>query len=84
MTTTTDRFIALPDDETLAESVTGMKEYGFSVEVVDHLDAARGAVLARIPEGASVMTFPSATLEETRIAEAIDSGGPYDSARIKG
>lgn len=76
-----DRFAALPDDETLAETVVGLEEHGFSVEVVDDLDAARRAVLARIPEGSSVMTNPSVTLEETGIAQAIENGGPYDSAR---
>jgi acyl-CoA hydrolase len=78
-----DRFAALPDDETLAETLVGLEEHGFSVEVVDDLDAARRAVLARIPEGSSVMTYPSVTLQETGIARAIDNGGPYDSARTK-
>jgi acyl-CoA hydrolase len=84
MTTTSDRFATLPDDETLAETVGGMEERGFSVEVVDDLDAARAAVLARIPEGSSVMTNPSVTLEETEIADAIDSGETYASARSRG
>jgi hypothetical protein len=79
-----DRFAALPDDETLAETVVRLEEHGFSVEVVDDLDAARRAVLARIPEGSSVMTNPSVTLQETGIAQAIDNGGPYESARTKG
>ena len=52
-----------------------------SVEIVDDLDAAREAVLARIPEGSTVMTNTSVTLQETGIADAIDSGGPYESAR---
>ena len=77
-----DRFTALPDDETLEETVLGMEERGFSVEVVRDLDAARLAVLARIPRGSSVMTNPSVTLQETGIAQAIDSG-PYDSARTR-
>jgi hypothetical protein len=76
-------FAALPDDETLTETVVRLEEHGFSVEVVDDLDEARHAVLARIPEGSSVMTNPSVTLEETGIAEAIDNGGSYDSARTK-
>src|SRR5919106_5892919 len=63
------RFTALPDEEELAATV------------VDDLDAAREAVLARIPEGSSVMTNTSVTLQETGIAEAIDDGGPYESAR---
>ena len=82
-TQTRDRFTALPDDQTLAATVVALEEHGFSVEVVDNLDAAREALLARIPEGASVMTNTSVTLQETGIAEAIDDGGPFDSARNK-
>jgi len=51
-----DRFTALPDEKTLAATVVALEEHGFSVEVVDDLDAAREAVLARIPAGSSVMT----------------------------
>ena len=59
------RFTTLPDEETLAATVVALEEHGFSVEVVDDLDAAREAVLARIPEGSSVMTNTSVTLQET-------------------
>src|SRR5689334_25223042 len=75
------RFTTLPDEETLAATVVALEEHGFSVEVVDDLDAARVAVLARIPDGSSVMTNTSVTLQETGIAGVIDGGGPYDSAR---
>ena len=83
MTTTpaSDRFTTLPDDETLAATVVALEEHGFSVEVVDDFDAAREDVLARIPDGSSVMTNTSVTLEETGIADAINDGGPYESAR---
>jgi hypothetical protein len=80
-TTTPDRFTMLPDEQTLAATVTALEEHGFSVEVVDDLDAARQAVLARIPHGASVMTNTSVTLADTGLADAINGGGPYDSAR---
>jgi acyl-CoA hydrolase len=76
-----DRFTTLPDDETLAATVVALEEHGFSVEVVDNLDAAREAALARLPEGSTVMTNTSVTLQETGIADAINDGGPYDSAR---
>ena len=78
-----DRFTTLPDDQTIAATVVALEEHGFSVEVVDDLDAARKAVLARIPKGSSVMTNTSVTLQETGIADAINGGELYESARNK-
>ena len=78
-----ERFTALPDHQTLDATVVALEEHGFSVEIVDDLDAAREAVLARIPEGSSVMTNTSVTLQETGITEAINDGGPYESVRNK-
>jgi hypothetical protein len=77
-----ERFTKLPDEETLAATIVALEEHGFSVDVVDDFDAAREAVLARIPEGSSVMTNTSVTLQETGIAAAID-GERYESARNK-
>ena len=82
-TTTPGRFTALPDGQTLASTVTALEEHGFSVEVADDLDAARQAILARIPRGSSVMTNTSVTLQEAGIADAINDSGHYDSARAK-
>ena len=79
-----DRFTSLPDERGLAATVVALEEHGFSVEVVNDFDAARAAVLARIPEGSSVMTNTSVTLAETGIADAInDGGGRWESARNK-
>jgi hypothetical protein len=80
-TEVSDRFSTLPDEQTLAATVVALEEHGFSVEVVDGLDAARAAVLARIPQGSTVMTNTSVTLQDTGIADAVNDGGPYDSAR---
>jgi hypothetical protein len=81
---TADRFTSLPDEHALAATVLALEEHGFSVEVVDSLDAARMAVLARIPEGSSVMTNTSVTLTETAIADGVNGDdGPWDSARNK-
>jgi acyl-CoA hydrolase len=82
-TKTPDKFAALPDEDTLAATVTALEEHGFSVEVVDDLDAAREAVLARIPHGSSVMTNTSVTLQEAGITDAVNDSGHYDSARAK-
>ena len=59
-----DRFTALPDDTTFAATIVVLEEHGFSVDLVDDFDATRRAVLARIPEGSSVMANPSVTLPE--------------------
>ena len=86
MTTTAvpDRFTMLPDEHALQATVVALEEHGFSVEVVSDLDAARQAVLARIPEGSSVITNTSVTLTETGIADAINDGGDrWESARNK-
>jgi acyl-CoA hydrolase len=80
-TDTAARFTTLPAEHALQATVVALEEHGFSVEVVDDLDAAREAVLARIPHGSSVMTNTSVTLAETGIADAINNGGSYDSAR---
>jgi acyl-CoA hydrolase len=83
MTETSDRFTALPDESILAATVVALEEHGFSVEVVNDLAAARAAVLARIPHGSSVMTNTSVTLADAGIADAVNDGGPYESARNK-
>src|ERR1700693_5195800 len=79
-----DRFTTLPDENTLQATVVALEEHGFSVEVVSDLDAARQAVLARIPEGSPVMTNTSMTLAETAISDSTDDGGGRrESARDK-
>jgi acyl-CoA hydrolase len=81
-TATPDRFTTLPDEDALQVTVVALEEHGFSVEIADDLDAARLAVLARIPAGASVMTNTSVTLAETGIADAVNEGGSrWRSAR---
>jgi acyl-CoA hydrolase len=82
-TATPDRFTTLPDEAALNATVVALEEHGFSVEVAGDLDAARQAVLARIPDGSSVMTNTSVTLTETGIADAINEGGRWESARNK-
>src|ERR1700745_170647 len=77
-------FTTLPDEHTLQATVVALEEHGFSVEVVDDLDAARQAALARIPDGSAVMTNTSVTLAEAGTADGInDGGGRWESARNK-
>jgi hypothetical protein len=62
-----NRFTTLQGEDAPQATVTALEEHGFSVEVVDDLDAAREAVLARIAEGSSVMTNTSVIRQETWI-----------------
>jgi hypothetical protein len=66
-TQASERFTALPHERALGETVVALEEHGFSVEVVHDPNAAPEAVPARIPEGSSVMTNTSVTLQETGI-----------------
>ena len=71
-TETSGRFTALPMTQTLAATVVALEEHGFSVEVVDDLDAARQAVLTRIPRRSSVIFVAGAqkivpTIEAARV-----------------
>jgi hypothetical protein len=77
------RFTSLPEKDMMEATIVALEDHGFSVEVVDGLDTARETVLARIPKGKLVMTNTSVTLKQTGIADAIDQGGQYQSARSK-
>lgn len=77
------QFDALPDEQTVATTVSALESHGFTVEVVDDLTAARKAALARIPHGARVWKNTSITLDETGISAEVDApGGPYESVRL--
>ncbi len=77
-------FDALPDEQTIAATVSALESHGFTVEVVDDPTAARKAVLARIPHGARVWKNTSVTLDETGISAGIDAAdGPYESVRLQ-
>jgi hypothetical protein len=43
----------------LATTIVALERRGFGIDVVDDFEAARSAVLARIPRGASVLTHRS-------------------------
>jgi len=78
------QFDVLPDEQTVAATVSALESHGFSVEVVDDLTAARKTVLSRIPHGARVWKNTSITLDESGISAEVDApGGPYESVRLQ-
>jgi hypothetical protein len=70
-TEVSDRFTALHDERTLAETVLALEEHGFRRRG-RRRPAPRDTVLARIPEGSFVTINMSVTLQEIEIADAID------------
>ena len=84
MTTSTSlRFDLIPGDGVIATTAKSLEEHGFTVDVAADVEAARALVLGTIPEGSSVMTNTSITLEETGIAAAVNEGGLFDSVRTR-
>ena len=81
LATASDRFSRVADEDMITRTVAALERRGLSVEIVDTLDQARDAVLARLPEGAEVMTFTSATVEESGVAAAVNESGRYVSVR---
>jgi hypothetical protein len=75
------RFSTAAGEDAIAATLAALDEHGITAEVVDGFESARRAVLDRLPAGATVMTNPSVTLDETGIAAAINDGDGFDSAR---
>ena len=73
---------ATPASETVLEALAArLRERNFEVLIVDDADAAREAVLERIPAGASVHSGKSKTLEDAGIFSALMEGEEYDFIR---
>jgi hypothetical protein len=73
---------AAPASEAALEALAArLRERNFEVLIVEDADAAREAVLERIPEGASVHSGKSKTLEDAGIFSALMEGESYDFIR---
>lgn len=78
-----DKWKQIPTDETLAKTVATLKENGIDAIVVENGVEAKEYVERTIPEGATVMSMTSVTLEKTGIEKAINESGKYDGVRAK-
>jgi LUD domain len=80
----TERDFAAPASEAELEALAGrLRERNFEVLIVDDGAAAREEVLKRIPEGASVHSGKSKTLEDAGIFGTLMEGDSYDFIRKK-
>jgi acyl-CoA hydrolase len=78
------RDFSVPASEAELEALAArLRERNFEVLVVDDGAAAREEVLKRIPEGASVHSGKSKTLEDAGIVAALMEGDRYDFIRKK-
>jgi hypothetical protein len=74
-------FTTAVSDETIQKVAERLRERNMEVVIVDDGDAARSAVLERIPEGAEVHSGKSKTLEDIGVFKAIQESGRYDWLR---
>ncbi len=66
----------------VSKTIEALKRNGIDAMLVNSAQEAKDKVLVMIPEGSEVMTMSSITLQETGLAEALNSP-PYDSVRTK-
>ena len=66
---------------TIQKVAARLKERNIDVVIVDGGDAARQAVLERIPEGAEVHSGKSKTLEDIGVVKELQESGRYDALR---
>ncbi|MEV6968712.1 LUD domain-containing protein [Hamadaea sp. NPDC051192] len=74
-------FAVAASGEALERAAAALTKNGFSVEVLDDLEAARTRVAELIPAGASVYTSASETTRLSGIADDINSGDKYDALK---
>jgi hypothetical protein len=67
--------------ESVNKTIEALAARGISAELVSSKDEAKEKVLSLIPQGAEVMTMTSITLEQTGIAEEINTSEKYISVR---
>lgn len=67
--------------ERLERAAEALTAHGFTVEILDGVDAARTRITDLIPEGASVFTGASETLRLSGIEADINASGRYDAIR---
>jgi YkgG family uncharacterized protein len=81
MAVTEANYTAPASEAELEALAARLRERNFEVLIVDDADAAREAVLERIPEGASVHSGKSKTLEDAGIFGTLMEGESYDFIR---
>lgn len=69
----------LPSQQTIEKTVAALRANGMEVFVVQNGEEAKRKVLELLPEGASVMTMTSVTLDSIGVTQEILESGRYDA-----
>src|SRR6266852_3192135 len=77
------QFDKIADDATITETVKALEANGFRVTIAENGEAAKVAVLEKLPKGAEVLTVTSQTTEKLGLVTAINDSGDYDAVRPK-
>jgi hypothetical protein len=76
-------FNLLADKESIEIAIASLKNNGIDAYFFETIEQAKSKVFEIIPKNANIMPMTSVTLEETGIANEINSSGNYDSVRNK-
>ena len=79
---TAERYAKPASSESIERTKAALESHGITVYVVDDPEAAKAKVLELIPQGVSVGSGASVTLDESGITAALD-GGAYDYVRTR-
>mgnify|MGYP001578730343 CR=1 FL=1 len=74
-------FNELANSETVAKTITNLKNNGINPELAGNGQQAKDRVLEILPAGAEVFTMQSMTLKSLEIDTAINESGKYNSVR---
>ncbi len=78
-----DKWTKIPDQTVIGQTIEALKTNNIEAFVVDNKEEAKKKALELIPQGSSVMTMTSATLDSIGIPSEINDSGKYDSIRNK-
>jgi L-lactate utilization protein LutC len=74
-------FSLATEEEALQRTAEQLRSRGFTVEVLDHAEAARTRIAELVPTGASVFTSTSETLRISGIDADLNGSGRYDAIK---
>lgn len=75
------KYNKIVSDESINKTAAALKARGLEAVIVENAHAAKTFVLSKLPKQAKVMTMTSKTLDETGLAEVINSGTEYVSLK---